>query len=82
MIPDKLYLSPVIYGAVTNLSPNPDCEGEFEYVRKEALLKFMNDRLKEAREQMSTDKVKDRWTFFNCGREDALISLVNFINSL
>lgn len=39
--PDKLYLSPVIYGAVTNLSPNPDCEGEVEYIRKDAVLNIL-----------------------------------------
>ena len=38
--PDKLYLSPVIYGTITNISPNPDCEGEVEYVRKDALIKW------------------------------------------
>lgn len=44
--PDKLYLSPVIYGAVTNLSPNPDCEGEVEYIRKDAILERIKERLK------------------------------------
>ena len=41
MIPDKLYLSPIIYGTITNISPNPDCEGEVEYIRKEALLEWL-----------------------------------------
>ena len=43
MIPDKLYLSPVIYGTITNLSPNPDCEGEVEYIRKDAILEWIQE---------------------------------------
>lgn len=39
--PDKLYLSPVIYGTITNISPNPDCEGEVEYIRKNAVLNIL-----------------------------------------
>lgn len=42
-MPDKLYLSPVIYGAVTNLSPNPDCEGEVEYVRKDKVMEILEN---------------------------------------
>lgn len=45
MIPDKLYISQLIYGTWQYQTPDPDDETQVEYIRKDALLKWLENKV-------------------------------------
>ena len=45
MIPDKLYISQLIYGTWQYQTPDPDDENQVEYIRKDVLLKWLEGRM-------------------------------------
>ena len=46
-IPDKIYVSHLIYDTWQYTTPDPDDETEVEYVRKDALLEWAQEKLQE-----------------------------------
>ncbi len=43
MIPDKLYISQLIYGTWQYQTPDPDDETQVEYIRKDALMEWIQE---------------------------------------
>ena len=46
-IPDKIYVSHLIYDTWQYTTPDPDDETEIEYIRKDALLEWAQEKLQE-----------------------------------
>lgn len=55
MIPDKLYISQLIYGTWQYQTPDPDDENQVEYIRKDTLLEWAKKELSIRRDSGDSD---------------------------
>ena len=70
--PDKIYVSHLIYDTWQYTTPDPDDETEVEYIRKDALLEWLDGKL----------TVEGATEGFVGGYDSALKDVIDKLNSL
>lgn len=60
MVPDKIYVSNLIYDSWQYTIPDPDDETEVEYIRKDALLEWAKSVKADPMIPMNIDKVIEK----------------------
>lgn len=79
MIPDKLYISQLIYGTWQYQTPDPDDETQVEYIRKDAILEWAEKKKNDVK------KFGQRYNeanYYNSGCHDTIQELIDKINEL